>query len=387
MTDRRPALRRLWTWGSLAILVIGAIAVAWWLDGGEPQAVATPATDVPHLADGHIVLPPAFEKLAGISTSEVRLGRLQPHVRVVGTVTFDPEYVATVGAKANGVVRTIAHFEGDLVAAGDALADIESSDLAEAQAQLTVAAAHLQAAERNLRRERSLLTDGMTSRRDVEAAQAVVAEQTALRAAARQHVAALAHGDVGPLGRYTLRSPLTGTVIERHVHQGQAVEDSHIAFRIADLQHLWVELHLPERFLAHVHRGDRVEIRGITDARTLVNGRVAHVGDVLDPATGTADVRVESLDTKRVLRPGQAVTAAILPAALDHEVVLVPMAAVIQVDGKPTVFVQSAPHQVTPTEVRLGGDDGEFQVVLDGLRPGERVVTEGVFALKSELFR
>jgi cobalt-zinc-cadmium efflux system membrane fusion protein len=369
------------------VLTGASAATAWWLDGGEPQAEATQGSEVPHLDGKTIVLPPAFERRAGIRTTDATRGRLQPRLRVVGIAAFDPEYVAAVGTKARGFVRSIKHFEGDVVAPGDVLAEIESSELAEAQAQLAVADAHLLAAERDTRREQGLLSQGMTARRDVEVAEARRAEQHALRAAARQRVASLARGDEKPLGIYALRAPLGGTVVERQIHQGQAVDDNLTAFRVADLHRLWIELQLSERFLNAVHPGDIVEIQAVAGNQAMVKGRVAHVGDVLDPATGTATVRVEVLDAQRLIRPGQSVTAAILPAESLHDTLLVPMGAVTHVDGKPTVFLQKAPHRIEPVEVVLGAEDGQSREIVQGLQTGDRIVSEGVFELKSELFR
>lgn len=227
----------------------------------------------------------------------------------------------------------------------------------------------------------------MTTRRDLEAAQAVLAEQRAVNAASRQRVAALVRGDDLPMGVYALRSPLQGTVIERHVHAGQSVEQDSMAFRIADLRHLWVELQVGDRFLHAVHKGDAVDIRPLSAAHLLEKGEIAYVGDTVDAATGMATVRVHVDNSDRQLRPGQSVTAIIRVGASETAVVQVPHAAIVSVDGKPHVFVERGPGRVQPQPITLGSDDGSKREVLSGLKAGDRVVVAGAFALKSELFR
>jgi cobalt-zinc-cadmium efflux system membrane fusion protein len=372
----------------LVVLAGGAgIAVLLGASAEETHAEAAHNPDVPHLDKDAIVVPAKFAARAGLVIEAVTEGKVSPEVRVVGQVSFDPAHVAAVGVRARGLIRKLAKVEGDAVRPEDLLAEVESTDLAAAQASLATSAAQLKAAERNDQRERQLFGDGVTTRRDVESAQANLAEQRAVNAASRQRVAALARGDDLPMGVYALRSPLEGTVIERHVHAGQSVEQDSMAFRVADLRYLWVELQVGDRFLHAVHKGDAVDIRPLSAPQLLEKGTIAYVGDLVDAATGMATVRVQVDNSDRQLRPGQSVTAIIRVGAGETPALQVPHAALVSVDGKPHVFVERGPGRVQPQAVTLGSDDGQKREVLTGLKPGDRVVVAGAFALKSELFR
>jgi cobalt-zinc-cadmium efflux system membrane fusion protein len=368
---------------------LGAIgAIGYGVGAGRAGAEAPSIKpDVPRAEGSSIVFSPAFRERAGIRTARAERRELVPELRLAGTVTFDPERVSAVGTRIRGLVSRLLKIEGDTVKEGDPLAEIQSAELGEAQASVAMIEAHRKAADSNARRERDLSARRLSTAREAEVAEAALAEQIALLAAARQKVSALGGAPSGPLGTYVLRAPLSGTLVERHVSAGQSVEGNLVAFRVADLDHLWIELAIFEGGLDAVRRGDAVEIRPLADPARVLSGAVAHVGDALDPASRSAPVRVKIDNTARKLRPGQAVTASVRASGPARTALVVPTQAVTHVDGAPTVFVVEGDDRVVPTRVTLGAQSGAAQEITGGLAEGAVVVSEGVFALKSELYR
>jgi cobalt-zinc-cadmium efflux system membrane fusion protein len=239
------------------------------------------------------------------------------------------------------------------------LAEIESAELGQAQATLISARAHAAAATTNEKREKELAEARISSNREAELAAANAVSARADLIAAEQRVRALGGVADGTPGILRLATPLAGKVIERNVSRGQSVEATHTAFRVADLSSLWVQLAVFERQLTAIHQGDAVDLFPQGDGDRKVKGSVAYVGDVIDLETRTAPVRVVVERPEIPLRPGQSVLAKI------HT---------------------SAPLAVSIV-VQLGGQDGDRVEVLSGLEVGDKVVTGGVFALKSEIFR
>jgi cobalt-zinc-cadmium efflux system membrane fusion protein len=380
-------------WGVFVVTVAVLVGLVALVARPKPEETAGPAADAPRVEGRAVVLPPAMVERLGIETVVVREAPLTPVIKVVGTVTFDPEYVAAVGTRLRGLVRSVARFEGDRVKKGELLADIDSPELGSAQASVLMFRAQLKAAELNHAREKELESRGLTTAREVEESAATLEEYRAKLLAAEQQVSALGGAPVrdrqtGVIGVHQLRSAMEGTVVERHVAAGQSVEGHLTAFRIADLHHLWVELAVFERSLESTRKGDKVELRPLSDHNTTILGQVAYVGDQIDPTTRTAAVRVEIDNREHKLRPGQAVTAKI-HSAVDAvgRVAQVPHAAITYVDGKPTVFVLTGNNRFTATPVEVGDSDGEDRQIISGLKVGEHVVVGGVFQLKSELFR
>jgi cobalt-zinc-cadmium efflux system membrane fusion protein len=209
--------------------------------------------------------------------------------------------------------------------------------------------------------------------------------------AAQQKVAALG-GNTRPsnvvLGAHEVRSPIAGTVVERYVAPGQFVEGQLVAFKVANLDHLWIELDVFERNLSRVAVGDKAELRPLSAGADTLQGRVAKVGSRIDQETHSAKVRIEVENRDRRLRVGQAVKATIhCSGGKLAPRPLIPTRAITFVDGEPRVFVAVGPHAVRVSRVRLGANDGDETEIMDGVGETDEVVTDGAFALKSELFR
>ncbi|MDI1443548.1 efflux RND transporter periplasmic adaptor subunit [Polyangium sp. 6x1] len=382
--EPRPRWARWGVAAGLSALTAAGLFVLLRGGGAETDVPVTKA-DVPHVEGKAIVFSKSFRDRAGVETEPVRLAPLVPRLKVVGTVDFDPAHVAAVGTRIPGLVRSLAKVEGDRVKTGDVLAEIESAELGEAQAGVAVASAHRKAASINEKRERELAERGLSTAREHEVATATHEEQRALFEAARQRVVAMSGAPGSAFGVYMLRAPLEGTVVERHIFAGQSVDAHLVAFRVANLDHLWVDLSVFESSLDAIHKDDPVEITRV--GGEPIPGRIAHVGEVVDPVTRTAEVRIAVSNKERKLRPGQSVTAIIQASGPSRTMLTVPMTAVTYIDGRPTVFLAESADRVVPTTIELGPNDGTNQGVTSGLSEGQLVVSRGVFALKSELYR
>lgn len=392
---KRSAPRQSQTWkvvtAWLGALCLGfGIWVAITAYRDPPRAAMQ--SDLPRVEGDRIVFSDAFASRIGLKLTSVELGPLTPVISVVGTVAFDPQHMAAVGTRLRGLVRTVRKFEGDVVEKGEQLADVESAELGQAQAMVTTLQAQLEAAEFNAKRERELRDKQLSTAREYELAQAELSKSQALLHAAKQRVAALGssadgRGIIG-LGRHAIRAPISGNVIERHIATGQSVDADLIAFRIANLDRLWVELAVFERSLSHIKLGDTVLISPLANPRQHFDGVIEHIGAQIDPGTRAAEVRIAFDNRERQLRPGQAVTAKINASnGAATNVLSVPSEAITVIDGQPTVFVSNGSNSVSAVPVELGTTNGSRREVLTGLQPGQSVVSGGVFALKSELFR
>jgi cobalt-zinc-cadmium efflux system membrane fusion protein len=289
-------------------------------------------------------------------------------------------------------VSRVVKFEGEAVERGALLAVVESPELGEAQASVRLLQAEKEAADSNWQREATLLERRLSTAREAEVARAEAKKYDALLDAAKQKVSALAGTSeslpAARIGTHELRAPIAGTVVERNIAPGQTVEGHLVAFKIANLDHLWVELNVFERNLPHIRVGDHVELRPLAAPERAFEGRVALIGAQIDAETRSATVRIEIDNRERRLRVGQAVNATIHASGGELQPhILVPNGAVTYVDGAPTVFVSEGENAVRVAKVELGASDGKQLEILHGLSPQDSVVSEGVFALKSELFR
>ncbi len=359
----------------------------------DPEAAASDkkveaAPELPYFEGDVIRVPPAFAERIGIKTSVAVVTEISPVVHVTGVLEFDEQRIAAVGSRISGRVRQVKVIEGTRVEPGDVLATMESAELGKAQAEIFSVKARAQYADTDKKRKKQLLSEGIASQRAVELALQESSVTDAELRAAKQRVQALggAVGD-GALGLMSLTSPISGDVVKVHVFRGQAVEPSYTAFTIADRSTLWVRLAVFEGEVTNIRVGDQVEISTQVTPDDVLTGTVTYISSVLDPTTRSAEVRVIVPTEAGKLRVGQAVNARIRPSASVKQGLSVPRSALVQVDGKPTLFVATDDTGISPRAVELGVESRDIVEIKSGVTAGERVVIEGVFALKSELFR
>lgn len=333
---------------------------------------------------------------AGVRAEAVQRRALSPTVELVGSVEFDGDRVAEVGSRISGRVARVLVRPGALVRAGDLLAEIESAAVGEAVAQYLSARASASASRMDATRLEGLAAQQLATARELEQAQAQRATHDAAVQSATQRLLALGLGTddlrgldgARGLHRVALRAPIAGKVVERSVVLGQVVEPTTPLLRIADPTRLWVQLRVFERDLARVHHGDAVTIELDSLPGRTFTGVVGHVSPALDHETRTARVRVEVSDPDEALRPGQFVNARVRASqAQGRDALSIARDATVQFEGRTAAFVEVEEGTYELRVLELGAEDGEHVEVVRGLDAGERVVTHGAFALKSELLR
>jgi cobalt-zinc-cadmium efflux system membrane fusion protein len=272
---------------------------------------------------------------------------------------------------------------GDLVQSGQALVELDSPEVGRARASVLRAQSRAQFARGVARRREGLAADRIVATRDLESSLAEAAEADVELTAAEQMLAAVGGGR-GQGTRFTLATPLTGTILERNALRGRLVDSEQALFVVGDLNELWL--------IAHAFERDALRIRTGTTARASFpalpgqefSGAVTHVGSRVDPASRTIDIRIEIQNPDGTLRPGMSATAR-MPVGDATPIVTLPVAALQRLPDGWSVFLPRAePGSYELRPVGRGRDlAGEVEIV-QGLDPGERVVVEGAFLLKAE---
>jgi len=379
--------------GVLAGLAFGVSLDGW---GGTGNGASERAVKAKPLAAVDVIeLSPDIAKRARVVVETAKNEQLAPTLRMVGSVNFDQEALSEVGARIDGQVAKLLVSLGDDVEVGAPLVEIESAELGAAAATLLGVRANLIAAEHAEARESSLLKQQLSSAAIVERTRAQVRGLRAELEGAEQRLLTMGftpaeikriQEGTGPR-RVTLRATVAGQVVARKAVLGQVVDPTQTILRIANLDRVWVELDAFERDLGRVAEGNSVEIESETHPGITFYGRVTYVDATVDMATRTAHLRVEVDNTKRLLRPGQFVNARLATTGQAAQVLSVPRSAVLQVEGEPSVFTVVGPGRYVARPVELGAHAGERVAVVRGLMAGDRIVTQGAFALKSELLR
>jgi RND family efflux transporter MFP subunit len=302
-----------------------------------------------------------------------------------------------VNALVGGVVRQVAVELGTLVRRGQPLTVIFSAELADAQMKYLGMQAMLNADHQKLERTQNLVALGAASRQELEEITAVHIGHETEVAAARQRLLLLGLGpdDVARLvdaahvvSEVTIRAPADGVVIARSVNPGQVVGAGQELFTVTDLSTVWVIGELYEKDFPAVGVGSEATVTVPASTGATRRGRIAYIDPRVDPATRTAKVRVEVPNKSGDLRLGIYVTLSFEARSGGH-VTLVPRDAVQAVGNRNVVYVlvEDGERRFAERTVRLGAALGESLEVLDGVKPGELVVTTGSFFLRAEAGR
>jgi cobalt-zinc-cadmium efflux system membrane fusion protein len=275
---------------------------------------------------------------------------------------------------------------GDSVEANQVLATMRSVALGEARSAVANARAAVEVARSNFVRQEELKREGIGSQRAYLEAQGILrgTESDLAAASERLHVYG---GRKGSGSTTTIRSPLGGTVIERHATPGEVVSDGSSLFMISDLSRVWVVARVYEQDVAAARIGAPAVISLQAYPGKRWEGEVSYVSHTLDPHTRTLGVRVELDNVDGTLRPGLFGRISLSPDTDgSKKVAVIPYSAVQRIDGQTLVFVATdEPGAFRPAFVTLGARAQDQVEVRDGVTEGDQVVVSGAFTLKSEL--
>jgi cobalt-zinc-cadmium efflux system membrane fusion protein len=313
-----------------------------------------------------------------------------------GRVTFDDLHVAHVLSPVTGRVVKIEAQPGQRVKKGDALAQIESPDVAAAFSDLAKAQADFGAAEKEANRQKDLFDVHAGSQRDFESAQSNYSKARAELDRARKKTRILRGSSSNRSNQmYTLRTPIDGEVIARNVNPGAEVQGQYTGgtvlelFTVGELDSVWVLGDVFEMDLGRVKAGTACLATVVSYPGRVFRGLADWVSDTLDPATHTSKVRCKIVNSDRALKPEMYATVT-LP--VDRQVALaIPRGALLRLGDQTVVFVEvgKAPDGRLRFERRpvvvneeLGN---EFLPVLRNLAKGERIVVSGAILLSGML--
>ena len=313
-----------------------------------------------------------------------------------GRVTFDDLQVSHVLSPVTGRVVKIEAQPGQRVKRGDALAQIESPDVAAAFSDLAKAQADFGAAEKEANRQKELFDVHAGSQRDFESAQSNFSKARAEldRAKKKSRILRGSHSD-GVNEMYTLRAPIDGEVISRNVNPGAEVQGQYTGgtvlelFTVGELDSVWVLGDIFEMDLGRVKAGTPCLATVVSYPGRVFRGQADWISDTLDPATHTSKVRCKIANTDRALKPEMYATVA-LP--VDRQVALaIPRGALLRLGDQTVVFVEAGKtpdgrlrFERRPVVVNEE-QGGDFLPVLRNLAKGERIVVSGAILLSGML--
>jgi len=368
----------------------GSPELAQVLEGAKSGDVVVVAGSVsPDQPNGEAWVSPEQLQSGRIRVEEVVERDVEDAVALGARLAFDDSRVTHVFSPVTGRITRVLSRLGERVRKGAPLLAIVSPDVGSALSDTVKAEADLTAAQHEYERQKELFEARAAAQKDLDAAEDGYRKARAEYQRARQKTRLLHEGTLDRVTQeFVLRSPIDGEIVARNVNPGMEIQGQYSGaasavelFTIGDLSQLWALGDVFEMDLPHILEGDPVTIRLDAYPDRVFTGKVDWVGDILDPVMRTAKVRCLVPNPDHLLKPEMYQMANI--AVRGQKMVVVPRRAVIRLGGETVVFVQEgerADGQVVFKRRRVVANEekpGDKVPILDGLRPGEKVVAEG----------
>ena len=347
------------------------------------------------------------------SAVEVETVAPQPIAGIIpatGKILVPEDRVAVIGPVNQGRIVRLYAGQGTRVRKGQKLADLESADIDQAEADYLKAhadyenarrssAAEVKLAQENYDRAKLLYEQKITAGKNLQSAEhdLEVAKASAENSingtsaaliAARRHLLILGIKDstIDSLPKrtdlaavFSLNSPIDGIVVERNATVGASVGTDANLFKIIDLSRVWIDANVFEKDLQQVRPGQEVKLTVPAFPGSTFSGKVILINSVVDPDTRTVKVRTEVANPDGRLKPDMFANVQIV-TALNRTAISIPQSAVLNDEGKTVVFVADG-NGYKKRQVQAGIQNNDRVEIIDGLAAGDKVVVKGNYLL------
>ena len=328
------------------------------------KKVVDDTTNVSTKADmeGMLTLTTDKQVLANVSTIKIKNERLVKELSAYSYMDFVEQNRKTIPAKFNGrIEKLFVDKTGDYVTNGQALFEIYSPDLVQAQNDYLIAVS-------NNKNQNSSLAEA--SKKKLELFGLTSNQIDELKNSGKINLT------------LTYYSPVRGTVIEKKVQEGMYVNEGTTIYEVAELSTLWNIAEVNETGLSIVKLGSKVKLKLKAYPGEEFTGRVTFIYPVINPQTRTVKIRSEFSSQSNKLKPqmyGETIFTADVGTGL-----LIPADAVIFSGNRNVVWVKTGDGMFEARNVQLGHKFGDQYQVLSGINEGDEVAASGGFLIDSE---
>ena len=341
------------------------------------------ASDPGH--DATLTLTPGSAALKFVKIEELRATEAGPSVILSGRMTFDEDHTQRVATPIDGRATAILVKPGDKVKQGQALIELSSPGVGLLQADAQKTQQDMMLAQKTVDRMHRMKVDGAVSDKEVAQAEADLQKAKSDVGRTTAQLRSIGVSATDPAVAVAIRAQIAGTVVERNVLVGQEVRADATTplLTITNLDSLWVIADVYEQDLGLVSSGATVNVRVPAYPSDTFPGTVAHLGDVVDPASRTVKLRCVVPNPTAKLKPEMFAKIS-LAEATGKQVLVIPSNAVLNEAGKPRVIIVDG-NSFRPVDVEVGPDiEGKVRV-LAGLKAGDKLVTDGALFLKHDI--
>jgi cobalt-zinc-cadmium efflux system membrane fusion protein len=340
-------------------------------------------------------------KLSAVSIKQIKLETetvaFQPftgYLTIPAKVITNQDNEAQIGSLVQGRVNKVFVKVGDYVKTGQVLMTVEGLEVGEIKSGFLIAKAALDYSKANFERQKKLFDEKIGSQKALLESQAEYEKALAEFNAEDKkiHSVGLTDEDVtdGNIsedhtsGTLPIKSSINGVVVERNVVIGQFVDATTNAFKVINTNTVWVDGQIYEKDITKINQKTNALFTSATYLNERFNGRLIYIGQTVDEQTRTITIRGEFGNTNNKLKP-QMFGELKIPVSSTAKAIMIPEESVIKESRQEYVFVKTSDTTFERRIVVCGISVDNMIEIKEGLREGEKVVSKGVFYLKSEL--
>ena len=334
---------------------------------------------------GEVFLAEDPPKKAYIKTATLALSQHPLLEPLVGKISYDEKLTSRISSPVAGRVIATPITLGTPVQTGTTLLELDSPDVASAEADYSAAEADYTLAQKAWARQQELYTGKAISQKDLEQAQDTVNDAQSALQRAQQHLKNL-HISAGLSdGHFSLRSPVSGIVVERNVNPGMEVRPDldKPLYVVSDLKKLTLLMEVFEVNLSKIKLGQKLSISVPAFPGVVFPASVQYIAQILDENTRTVQVRCDLPNVDGRLLPGMYATINVNSDPEDQAIVI-PLTALFTEGDADYVFIALEDHHYKQRLVNIGLRLKDKAIITSGLQANEQIVIEGALTLRAE---
>ncbi len=360
-----------------------------------------------------IQLAPEAVRSSGITTLTVGSRNVSGQLMTTGEVKANENRVFHINSFVSGRVIQDNALLGDVIRQGQTLAVVQNLEVAKVQAdyihelhnneiEIEQAKTRLSLAQKNLERERRLLAEGISPRKDYQQAEAESTMARSALAGQQEHRVHIKSEGKAMLGAYGMKpgkshsesirtgSPVTairsGVITKKNITLGDMVTSEMVMYEVVDLSQMWLDLAVYPKDLSSLQVGQAVSFSSDSLPGKTFAGRVNYIQPGTNETSQTYVARANLDNSSRLLKPGMFGQARIEQATQQAKS-FIPEEALQKYGRESFVFVRLAANRFRKQTVQLGEQVTGGYLVNSGVQPGDQIVGKGSFVLKAELLK
>jgi membrane fusion protein, heavy metal efflux system len=337
-------------------------------------------------------LSPQAIKTGGFAVFTAKPGIIKRTVQLQGNIKANEDNVTSIVSHVSGIALKIHKQLGAKVKKGQPLVELNSKEMGQAQLDYISFYNKMSFSWNRLKIEKGIYDKRISSKLAYLKAKEgfdrtvmtrdLAAQKLRLLGVSAKDIKRLPRRAKSKLTIYILRAPVDGVIIKKSIARGEMAKSDSTIYTIANLSSVWLDIKVPVQYLSAIKANDKVDVYS-GKLQKNIKGKVIYISPTADAQTRSALVRLSLPNKKGLWRPGLCAMGEFVVKEKKAAVVI-PDTAILQIGGKPSIFVEVSPGVYKMKTILIGERDSRSVELRGGIKAGEKVVIENVIALKGE---